>query len=207
MNRPTRLAALLFLPLLAGCPDKKAASPAAPVGDATPVAPEAVAAKGWQTIDNASFSVEVPGAPKVEEGTEQTAAGAVKTTTWGVQGSSSFFAVSTADYPPGMMAAAVPSKVLEGARDGAMANVGGTVEDDIGVFLDSGLPKKKYPGREFNGSTKSGLKLAARLFLVDDRLYQLICVSPKASFNADDFKKFADSFKLKTGSAPASTKN
>ena len=97
----------------------------------------------------------------------------------------------------------MPSKVLEGARDGAMANVNGTVEKDFSVFLDSGLPKKKYPGREFDGSTTSGLKLAARLFLVDDRLYQLISVSPKATFNAADFKKFADSFKLKAAAAPA----
>ena len=78
-----------------------------------------------------------------------------------------------------------------------MANAGGTVEKDIGIFLDSGTPKKKWPGREFDGTTTSGLKLAARLFLVDDRLYQMICVTPKASFNADNFKKFADSFKLK----------
>ena len=40
------------------------------------------------------------------------------------------------------------------------------------------------------------------MFLVDDRLYQMISVSPIAAFNAADFKKFADSFKLKA-SAPA----
>ncbi len=159
----------------------------------------------WKPLDNPAFSVNLPGDAKPQDGTEQTEAGPVKTTTWGVQtpgDKGAFFAVSIADYPPGMMAKAVPSKVLEGARDGAMANVGGTVEKDVGVFLDSGLPKKKYPGREFNGNTKSGLKLAARLYLVDDRLYQMICVSPKAAFNDADFKVFADSFKLKLPGAP-----
>lgn len=162
---------------------------------------QAAAPPTWAPVDGPTFTAEMPGTASVKEGTEQTAAGPVKTTTWGVQTNGAFFAISIADYPPGMMANAVPSKVLEGARDGAMANVGGTVEKDIGVFLDSGIPKKKYPGREFDGSTKSGLKLAARLYLVDDRLYQLICVTPKAGFNAADFKRFADSFKLKKGGA------
>lgn len=165
------------------------------------LAQAAAAPPTWAPVDGPTFTAEMPGTASVKEGTEQTAAGPVKTTTWGVQTNGAFFAISIADYPPGMMANAVPSKVLEGARDGAMANVGGTVEKDIGVFLDSGIPKKKYPGREFDGSTKSGLKLAARLYLVDDRLYQLICVTPKAGFNAADFKRFADSFKLKKGGA------
>ena len=160
-------------------------------------------ASDWKTIDGKDFSVSAPGEAKTTEGTEQTEAGPVKTVTWAVQTSTAFYAVSVADYPAGMMKNAVPSKVLEGARDGAMANVGGTVEKDLGVFLDSGTPKKKYPGRDFNGTTKAGIKLAARLFLVDDRLYQMICVSPKDSFNEADFKKFADSFKLKGVAAAA----
>ena len=131
----------------------------------------------------------------------------MNTTTWSTQTAGAFYAVSIADYPKGMMKAALPSKVLEGARDGAMANVGGKVDQDFAVFLDSGTPKKKYPGREFNGNTTQGIKLAARLFLVDDRLYQMISVSPIAAFNAADFKKFADSFKLKASAqAPAAAK-
>ena len=157
----------------------------------------------WQSLDAPTFTVDVPGVPEMKEGVEQTKAGPVKTTTWSIKTQGAFFAVSIADYPKGAMGNAMPVKVLEGARDGAMANVGGTVEKDISVFLDSGTPKKKYPGREFDGTTKSGLKLAARLFLVEDRLYQLICVTPKAGFNAADFKKFADSFKLKKAAAPA----
>lgn len=213
MNR-SFVAAALAVCFIAGCKDKApplpveepkpapvAAAPA-PVAAAPAVAPSGPI--GWQQVDTETFSVEVPGAVEKKDGTEQTAAGPVKTTTWSSQTAGAFYAVSIADYPTGMMAAALPSKVLEGARDGAMANVGGKVERDFAVFLDSGTPKKKYPGREFDGSTTQGIRLAARLFLVDDRLYQMISVSPIASFNAADFKKFADSFKLKaTAAAPA----
>ena len=194
--------------LLAGCKDKPPPPPPPvaikppPVAAPAPVV-AAPAPAAWQQLDTQTFTVDLPGAAAMKEGVEQTKAGAVKTTTWSVQTTGAFYAVSIADYPKGMMSTAMPLKVLEGARDGAMANVHGTVEKDFAVFLDSGTPKKKYPGREFDGTTTQGIKLAARLFLVDDRLYQMISVSPIAAFNADDFKKFADSFKLKATLAAA----
>ncbi len=191
-------AAVVPEPVAAPAPAPKAAEPAA----APVAAPLADAA--WETLDAPTFTVELPAKASMKEGEEKTAAGPVKTTTWSAQTAGAFYAVSIADYPAGMMTKAVPSKVLEGARDGAMANVGGKVEKDFAVFLDSGTPKKKYPGREFDGTTGAGIKMAARLFLVDDRLYQMISVSPIAAFNEADFKKFADSFKLKVvAEAPA----
>ena len=207
MNRSLLAATLCACLFVAGCIDKapppapvevKAAEPPAPKPSAPPVAAAAPApAPGWQALDTATFTVDLPGAATMKEGVEKTKAGDVNTTTWSVQTAGAFYAVSIADYPQGMMKAALPVKVLEGARDGAMANVGGTVEKDFAVFLDSGVAKKQYPGREFNGTTTQGIKLAARLFLVDDRLYQMISVSPISSFSEEDFTKFADSFKLK----------
>ena len=200
--------------LVTGCTEKapppppveaKPAPAAAPTAAPAPVVAAPAVAAAWQPLDTETFAVELPGTPAMKEGVEQTKAGAVKTTTWSVQTATAFYAVSTADYPKGMMKAALPSKVLEGARDGAMANVGGKVDKDFAVFLDSGTPKLKYPGREFDGTTAQGIKMAARLFLVDDRLYQMISVSPIAAFNADEFAKFADSFKLKVA-APAAAK-
>lgn len=211
MNRSLLVATLCASSFIAGC-SKETPPPAhqaAPVEKPKPAAPPPVAAppvapsaSKWETLDTATFSIDAPGKATVKEGVENTKAGPVKTTTWSVQTEGAFYAVSIADYPKGMMGAAVPGKVLEGARDGAMSNVGGTVGKDVEVSLDAG--KKKYPGREFDGNTTQGIKMAARLFLVDDRLYQMISVSPTAAFNADDFKKFADSFKLKaTAAAPA----
>src|SRR5205085_2073572 len=110
------------------------------------LAQAAAAPLPWAPLDAPSFTAEMPGTPNLKEGKEQTAAGDVKTVTWGVQTAGAFYAISTADYPPGMMTNALPSKVLEGARDGAMANVGGTIEKDISVFLPAPGLKKKYPG-------------------------------------------------------------
>jgi hypothetical protein len=222
MNRSLVFASICAGLLVAGCNEKSAAPVAAPAeappktagvpapevpAAAAPIAEPPPVPVAWQALETATFTIDVPGAAKMQEGIEKTQAGPVNTTTWSIQTGTAFYAVSIADYPKGMMAAAVPSKVLEGARDGAMANVGGKVDKDFTVFLESGVAKKKYPGREFDGVTNAGVKMAARLFLVDDRLYQMIAVSPVPQFNPEDFKKFADSFKLKpAAAAPAPAK-
>ena len=212
MNRSLLFASLCVSMWVAGCSKEKEtpppvvaeAKPAPVVAEPVKAAPAPVAAPAqaptpaeWQKLETDTFTAELPGKAAMKEGEESTAAGKVKTLTWSAQTPGAFFAVSVADYPAGMMSKAIPSKVLEGARDGAMANVGGKIEKDFAVFLDSDTPKKKWPGREFDGTTEAGIKMGARLFLVGDRLYQMICVSPTAAYNETDFKKFADSFKLK----------
>lgn len=155
----------------------------------------------WYPIDATLFTAEMPGIPNVKEGKEKANDTEVKMVTWGSAVNDVYYALAVAEYPPGVMQAGLPGKFLESSRDGAMAQVNATVEHDTMVFLDSGIPKKKYPGREFDGSTPAGLKVAARVFLVDDRLFQLIVVAKAKVFNAADFKRFADSFKLKKGGA------
>lgn len=157
------------------------------------LATAAASAADWKTLDTDEFSVTLPGTANKKEMVEQSNSGAVKVTVWGVQTSNAFFAVSIADYPTG-----IDGDVLGRVRDGAMASVQATVGKDVPLVINSGNLKKKYPGREFDANTKTGIKLAARLFLVDKRLYQMICVSPSGSFSSADFKQFADSFKLKS---------
>jgi hypothetical protein len=164
----------------------------------TLVAVPAAFAADWKVVETPDFSVNLPGAAAKKEMVEQAESGEVKITIWGVQTPNAFFAVSIADYPKG-----IDGDVLERVRDGAMASVQATLERDVGVFLDSaaGAPKKKYEGREFDATTKSGIKLAARLFLVENRLYQMICVSPKTAFDSAAYKKFVESFKLRHAAA------
>lgn len=156
-------------------------------------APAGFAAE-WKLLETPDFSVNLPGVANKKEMTEQATGGNVKVTIWGVQTPNAFFAVSTADYPTG-----IDASVLERVRDGAMSSVQAELGKDVAVLLDSANAKKKYAGREFDANTKTGIKLAARLFLVEKRLYQMICVSPSGTFSAADFKHFADSFKLKLG--------
>ncbi len=161
-------------------------------------APPAVRAEDWKKVETPTFEALLPCAqPKLEEQAMETQIGQARMRMWQCETKDAFAALSTVEYPADAVAKAVPAKMLDGARDGALANINGTLEREVPILLDSGQPKKKWPGREFAGVTPAGIVYEARIYLVDNRLYQLALVHPKASDVAATFKKLADSFKLK----------
>lgn len=160
-------------------------------------------AEDWTAVGNETFAALLPGDPQVKDDAVETAAGKMKTRTWSSQRSGAYFAIAMVSYPPDLVHKSIPSKMLEGARDGALANIQGVIEKDYGVFIDSGLPKKKWPGREIFATAPQGMRYAARLYLIDADLYQLIVVRKSAEGTDDDFKKLVESFKLKPPAAAA----
>jgi hypothetical protein len=178
---------LVSVPAFSGEPAKTAA--AAP-------------AAGKYTSPDLGFEVTFFKAPKVEKGSQQTEAGPVATTTLSIEDGEAYYAAVVAEYPPALTAKAVPSKMLEGARDGAVANIGGTLGDDFVVFVDA--PKGvtgKFPGRAFTAKTPQNMLLQCRIFLVKNRLFQLLSVVP-GTVPSEKFKSFADSFKVTAVPAP-----
>jgi hypothetical protein len=104
------------------------------------------------------------------------------------------FVVSYCDYPEEVVKANDPKKMLDGSRDGCVANVNGK------LALETLLSLEGNPGRELviditaddggQGTVKS------RLFLVSSRLYQLIVVAPKGKVPASVMDDFLQSLKL-----------
>ena len=165
-------------------------------------------AEDWKEVGNDVFTAQMPGDPKVEDSAVDTEAGKMKTRTWSSQKGNAYYAIAMVGYPPDLVHKSIPSKMLEGARDGALANIQATLEKDYGVFIDSGIPKKKWPGRELFANAPQGMRYAARLYLVDAELYQIIVVRKASEGSDEDFKKMVASFKLKPppGAAPAKKK-
>lgn len=82
---------------------------------------------------------------------------------------------------------------LDGARDGAVGNVGGKLQESKAITLD-----KKYPGREFTATIekpKEGI-LRARIYLVGTRLYQVMLVGTKEFAMSKEADAFLDSFQI-----------
>jgi hypothetical protein len=101
-----------------------------------------------------------------------------------------FYAVAFVDYPKDAVATAKPDDLLNGARDGAVTNVNGTLVSEEKITMGG------YPGRELKISAPGDLSLSARIYLVKARLYQTIVVAHKAKENVGDTKKFLTSFKF-----------
>ncbi len=154
-------------------------------------------AEEWKSLETPDFSVSFPGEVKRSERSDDTQAGSVKTQIWSVDLEHQSFTFAVSEYAPEQLKKSSPATMLEFARDGAMANVGGTLDKDAPTTLDSGEPKKKWPGREFSFHTEKGLQFNSRAFLVSNRLFSLLVVHDGTVKDSADFVRFADSLKLK----------
>lgn len=162
------------------------------------------AADGWTKITGSFFSVEMPGKPEKKDTQQEIpGVGMTKSTYFESRVSDLEFTVGTTEFPRALIEKSIPGKMLEGSRDGSMANIGATLTSDAAVFIDSGAPNKKWPGRTFVGSHPSGLVVRQAVFLVDTFLLQLVCVGNKGKDSAPDFAKLVGSLKLSAPSSPA----
>jgi hypothetical protein len=118
---------------------------------------------------------------------------------WTVEQGDGAYSVSVTDLPGPHRPESDP--VLDGAVRGLSTGVGGTVTSNSKVTLAG-----KYPGRAFEGTVpkKSGV-MQARIYLVNDRLYQLLAIGKKSFIDSAEAARFLDSFQLlgDPGSAPA----
>jgi hypothetical protein len=151
-------------------------------------------AADWKHVKDADFEIDLPGEAKVESDTTDTAIGKVTNTMHQVVVGKAMYALSYADYPADFEKKAIPSKALEGARDGAVANINATLVNDTPVFVDSGMPKRKWPGRDFSATTPQGVKYAARIILVGNRLYQIVAVG-EGTYDEATLERMKSTFK------------
>ena len=103
------------------------------------------------------------------------------------------WAVVYADYPEEVVQASDPDAMLDGAVAGAASNVGGEVVSKAEIALDGS------PGRECTISlVQNGqdMVLRARIFLVGNRLYQIMVIVPKGEENSQEIDSFLQSFQL-----------
>ena len=145
--------------------------------------------------EKGKFSIGMPATPKESSQSVDTAAGKIDLTMFTAQLGSAAYLVSYSDYPEEMMNSADPLKVLDGALDGSVTNFSGKVLSSTDITLDGN------PGKEFNAEGKvtnpGDGSLRGRIYLVKNRLYQIIVVGLKDKTPATDIDKYLQSFKLK----------
>lgn len=136
------------------------------------------------------FSVVGSGTPQEQKQSVETTAGPVPVTMYLFHTKTSTQFASYADYPPGSIQAVTTTSALDGARDGFVRNVRGTLLNEREITYH------KHPGREFRVAAPGGLLMLARVYLVGSRLYQLVVVARKDQFAEEEARKFLQSFAL-----------
>lgn len=144
--------------------------------------------------DKGLFTISMPSTPKQSTQSVDTAAGKVDITMFTAQIGAAAYLVSYSDYPEEVMAQADPLKVLDGAMNGSVTNFSGTVIESKDISINDN------PGKEFTANGKVNNpgdgSLRGRIYLVKNRLYQVIVIGLKDKMATADINKYLQSFKL-----------
>lgn len=167
----------------------------APLAFLTALALPAIAAaqaQDWKEFNSneCRCSALFPGTPQSKTQGMQTKVGTLEAKMFMLEMPSAFYAMAYVDYPKDAVAKGAPDELLNGARDGAVGNVKGKLVSETKITMNGA------PGRELRIEAPGDLNLTARIYLVNQRLYQVLVVAPKAKEGEAEAKKFLDSFKF-----------
>ena len=149
----------------------------------------------WQTFEasDGGFVVSMPGKPVKNQESLATAVGPLESYSYiyaPSRGKTSF-GVDYADYPREVVARNDPERVIDSARDALVTKVRGRLLRQGGIAVDGN------PGRELDVALTDGQFVRARIFLVGQRQFQVVAVTPDERTGAADATRFLDSFRLR----------
>jgi hypothetical protein len=147
----------------------------------------------WEKFSSSegAFSVLMPGTPTEQIRTAKTSSGSIDAHMFLVEHSDVAYMVAYSDYPNPIVQEITPKLILDGARDGAVANTQGKLARESIISLDG------HQGRELQIEPAGGkVTITGRIFLVDRRLYQMMVLTPQGKDLTENVNKFLDSFTL-----------
>ena len=150
----------------------------------------------WQRVapPGGGFSVLMPGTPVERKQTADSPIGSIGIDTFTLTKGRDEFTVAFTDYPAAILKSK-PEAILEGVQIGVEADLRAKVLDERPTSLDG------YPGRQYTlelpeSKLPGGGIYKVRAYLVKQRLYQVVAVTPKANASSTDAEKFFQSFRL-----------
>ncbi len=135
----------------------------------------------------------MPGTPTSSVESVSTAIGVVELHSFTLEANEFAYFVAYGDFPPAFVQNADTEAMLDGARDGAVADVSGTLVSERRISVQG------FPGRELwieaSVSGQKGLA-QARMILVGNRFYQVLVAGPKDGFAESEAERFLNSFQV-----------
>jgi hypothetical protein len=142
------------------------------------------------TSKEGRFKVLMPGTPKQQQHDTESDFGKGVLYMNSVQAGRTMYGANYCDFPAEIKKAPL-KQVYDSSRDGAVANLEGKLAGEKDIKLDD------YPGRELQIDVAGGkLVFRARVYLVDQRLYQVVVFGTQEAVTSKAAEKFLDSFKL-----------
>ena len=161
----------------------------APPATAT-TAPTPTPAKMF-TSQAGGFSAAFPEDPQEDVQTLPTDVGEIEVHFLSLERENAVYMIVYSDYPTDVVAQSDPESMLNGARDGAVSNVQGTLVSEEKITIDD------HPGRGLKITSSDGeATIYSNVYLVNNRLYQIMVVIPSSTNLSNEASNFLNSFKL-----------
>jgi hypothetical protein len=148
---------------------------------------------GTETVvaEDGYFKLKFPGEPTRSSDIVETEAGDITMVTYMYEESSTrVYMLAYSDYPADLVEASNPADLVDGGRNGALESLGIETTETLET-----VTLKGHPGQEFTGNNGQYF-VRYRIYLVNNRLYQLACLSDGAYSDEKTFAKFVKSFKV-----------
>jgi hypothetical protein len=141
--------------------------------------------------EDGRFSAVFPGPPKTSSLPVQSGDVTVTMNMVGVENGPASYIVSTVDYPQGTLSGKPVDAAFQSIVDGTVGNVRGTLRSAAPITLGD------TTGREvLIDVTAKNLAVHERIFIIGDRLYQVMYGGPAGTESAPSATRFLNSFKL-----------
>jgi hypothetical protein len=150
----------------------------------------------WKALAvlEAGFSILMRDQPQYMRQTLDTPAGKMEAHLYASDRPDAYFAVGYSDYPLALVLGGSPQELFADVRDTWVRRLEGRL-----VSSDDRIRIGNYPGYAFSvvGKAKGAdAILDARLYLVDQRLYQIVAISRRNEVAQGIVNRYLDSFKL-----------
>lgn len=174
-----------------------AAAPAKPGDKPVDISSAKADAESWMSLSVAEhgFEARFPVAPKKQDMSVPTPVGTIPAMTYMAEQGNEAVGVTVLTIPEAMLGQFNVDGGLDGARDGMINNVGGTIVSEQQLDFHGHQARAivaRIPAPD------APMKLEARLFWASPRMYQLISVSVEGAAS-DPAAKFFENFRLLAG--------
>ena len=150
----------------------------------------------WQelAVSDGGFAILMRGPPHYVSQQLDSPAGKMSAHLYSSDRPDAYFAVGYTDYPLAIVVSSAPDPIFAGARDTWVKRIKGTLVSTSPLELAG-----KYPGIQF---TAQGVYqdretlVEGRLYLVDQRLYQIVAMTRKGEIAQGVVNRYLDSFRL-----------
>lgn len=146
-------------------------------------------------MNDGAFSILMRGQPHYTRQSLETPVGRMEAHLYSSERPDSFFAIGYSDYPLALVIGTPRERLFAGVRDIWLRRIEGRLTSkDERLTLS-----REYPGYAFSAEGKvkgADSLLDARLYLVGQRLYQVIAISRKGEMPQGVVNRYLNSFKL-----------